>query len=475
MKIPEYQQQVDIQQTATPQVQMENFTGGWKNATEAFATLDDSVKQLKKVRDFNEQTDATLGLEADIDAIKSQAANEQDPSKASEYRAKIDEAISKHSSKISDKLLQKEMTAKFQLSGYNTFSAINNDFRKKEIQNGQAKFLTIADKYARSYAEASDDTSRRVIRNSYNDMLTSSQRSGIFDADDVAKMRIAQDREFDKADLAFDIQNIPDQVENRKKSGAYKSLSSAEVEEASRVAKNMAERNKKQDELAVKESQISNEIGLMTDAANGKYVDISTVSQMVGSGEIRQDVGQEYIRFISSPFSVDSETDSDEYVKMASLIFDAGNKEHITTLIKNTLRGGADGKINRDDLQNLIALANAKNNDLLSPVKDGAKQGSMWDGVSKKFEAVKAWVGKVGADRKQEQKIMSDFVSEINNSKGDVNIDEVYNKVVEKAKVDINPNKSAYQKDQTISLPDGRVVMVVGFDEDGEPLVELVK
>jgi len=474
-KIPEYQQQVDIQQQATPQVEMNNFTGGWKNATEAFVTLDETVKQFKKVRDFNEQTDATLGLEADIDAIKQQAANEQDPSKANEYRAKIDEAIGKHSSKISDKLLQKEMTAKFQLSGYNTFSAINNDFRNKEIQNGQAKFITLADKYSRAYGEASDDSSRNVIRSSYNDMLNASQRSGIFDADDVAKLRIAQDEAFDKADLAYDIQNIPDQVENRKKNGAYKSLSTAEVAEASRVAQNMVERNKKQEELAIKESQISNEVELMTSAANGQYVDIATVSQMVGAEQIRQDVGQEYIRFISSPYVVDAETDSNEYVQMAGEIFKAGNKEYITTLIKNTLKGGSDGKINKDDLQNLIALANAKNNDLLSPVKDGTKQGSIWDGIGKKFDAVKAWAGKVGANQAQEKKVMSDFIAEVNKSKGDVDIDAVYKKVVEKAQVDMNPNRSAYQVDQKISLPDGRVVVVTGFDEDGEPLVDLVK
>jgi hypothetical protein len=473
-RLEAYEQQVTAQPVNAGSVPIESFTGGWKTATETFDVLDETVKQFKKVQDFNQESDATLGMMQEVDAIKQEAANERDPAKLAEYKAKIDSAIGNNANKITDGLLKTQVQQKLALSGYKAFGDIRSDFRAKEIDLGQAKYMTLMDKYSRAYSEASDDVSRKVIRQSMSDMMDASVRSGLFDAADITKLKIANEKELDETDLAYDIQNLPDQVAARRKQGAYSSLTDAEVNKGIQAANSMKEQIRKQNEYIQKEAQISNEVNLMSSAVSGSPASIDDVRRMIASEEIRQDVGVAYIEFATSPYKVDSTTDSGALASTLDEIFKSGNKEQIATVIKNTLKGGTDGKISQDDLSLLIAVANSKNESLLSVNTDKKKQGSMWDVFANMNKSLKDWTESAQLPKNKSDDVMRDFAVELSKAKTQEDMNVALNKVTTKAKAENNPNFIKYKKDESYSFPSGKAICI-GHDDFGNPLFKKVK
>jgi len=209
-KIQIYESQVEAQSPQAPQVQIEDFTGGWQNATDAFKTIDATVKEFKKVRDFNEVSEAELGLRAEIGAIEQQAANEKDLNKLEYYRAKIDDAISRHSGKISDKLVQSEVRASFNLTGYSSYSKITNDFRKKSIDVGQAAYMARANEYATAIANAQSQTEKDKAEADWVNAFNEARAAGIYSEKDLVGLQIAHQEEVktaQKTKVQYDIQS----------------------------------------------------------------------------------------------------------------------------------------------------------------------------------------------------------------------------------------------------------------------------
>lgn len=403
--------QIDVRPQAAPQVDPELFTSGAKTATESLQVLDQTVKEFKKVRDFNEVSAAELSLRQELGQIEMDANAEQDPNKIDDYRDKIDDAISRHSSKISDKLVQTEATSKFNLSGYSVYSNIANNFRQKSINIGQGNFLTSTNQDEISYANSDNPVDRKRIRDGWFTRLDEAHKAGLFAADDVAKMKITQTKKFDERDLMYDIQNIPGSVELRRKQGAYASLTDQEVSEGIQIARSFQEKLEKQQKEIVKKEQIKNEIEVISGAANGMIYGLDEVNAMVGNGEIRPEIGKAYVKYITSPKSIMPELDDTGYSKMVEGIFKAGNQDAIVSAIKDTLEGGADGKAKQEDIQNLIALANMRANELYSPTQDGIKPGSKQVEVDSLYKYVMDWAKNAKFDEAQKASLTSEWVN----------------------------------------------------------------
>lgn len=228
------------------------------------------------------------------------------------------------------------------------------------------------DKYSRAYSEASDDVSRKAIRQSMNDMMDSSIKSGLFDAVDIQKMRQVNEKELDKRDLSYDIQNIPDQVDNRYKNGSYSSLTPEEVDKGIALAQRMEEKRRKEIEVANKKMMIQNERSITQEMASGQGKSISEISDMVSDGEISQEFGQAYVMYLTSPDSIDPANDKNGFAKYAENVFSSKDDTQINNAIKMALEGGSDGKISRDDLKYLIKYASDRGNRLTqkNPIQD---------------------------------------------------------------------------------------------------------
>jgi hypothetical protein len=296
----------------------------------------------------------------------------------------------------------------------------------------------------------------------------------LFYADDIAKMRIKQDKDFDEADLAYDIEHIPDQVENRRKAGRYSTLTDAEFAFGVEKARSMSEKIKKQNELYIKESQIDNEVKLMSSAVMGQQTSIADVTKMVSSGEIRQDVGIAYIDFLSSPRRVDAATDGTAFVTVLDSVFKTKNKDEVARVIKDTLKGGTDGKFNEDDLNTLIAVANSKNEVLLSVDKSTQKKNSIWGFVEKVNESMREWSKKAKIPDSVDTEMMSTFATDLMSAKTEDDVNAARDKALLRAKQLSNPRFTQFPLKSTVTK-NGRHYIVTGHDFDGEPLVELVK
>lgn len=208
-RLEAYEQQVTAQPVNAGSVPIESFTGGWKTATETFGVLDETVKQFKKVRDYNEVSGAEQSFTQELDQIKQLAANEQDPTKAAEYKAKIDGIVSKNLQSISDPAIRQQAASKFNLSAYSTFSAINTDFRNKEIEIGQANYIASSFEASNKIANANTPEEAKMAEAMWEDNLQSAVSAGLYDPKEVANLRIQHQKDIisaQKTKALYDIQ-----------------------------------------------------------------------------------------------------------------------------------------------------------------------------------------------------------------------------------------------------------------------------
>lgn len=211
-RLEAYEQQVTAQPVQGGSVPIESFTGGWKTATEVFGAIDESVKQFKKVRDYNEVSAVELSSAQELDQLRQQASLEQDTTKLGEYKAKADEIVSRNLQKISDPLIRQQSAQALNLKSYSVFSDINTNFRQKDINKGQAQYIESSFASAKSIADAialGKPEDAKLAEAAWEQSLNRAVGAGLFDPKEVANLRVQHQKDIvsaQKTKALYDIQ-----------------------------------------------------------------------------------------------------------------------------------------------------------------------------------------------------------------------------------------------------------------------------
>lgn len=432
-------------------------------------TLDKVVGEFKKVRDFNEVSSAELKINQDLGALKSKADKEQDPTKLSEYQSQIDDVINKHSGGISDNLIRTEAQSKFNLRGYSAFSDITNTLRNKEIEIGKSNLLLSLDGYEKSYASNLGDVKRKEDMAGAKGVIELASKNGIIGQDDATKMTLEVGKNFDKAALLYDVQNLPDKVADLRKIGQYSHLSDSEFNAQLELANNFKEKNKKLEKEAIANYQINGGIEFVNQIATGAEIPLEDVYSNMESGRISPDLGKAYIKYLSSPQSVDVSEDKTGYAPYAEKVFAAGNQESINFAIRDALNGGADGRVNKDDLQYLVKFASMR--------AEKMKNKSFTDVIGDTFKNMASWFDFNSPEKKGEAS--ADYVKtivqnpEANPAVVATEVKAKFNNFY-KAFTHIQPFVGRNVGDVVV-LPNGKHVKFDGYDSDGEIQVTPIK
>lgn len=355
--MPEYDQKVSLQPVKGGQMDAGAFTDGWKSFTEMAGTIKESVDSLKKVRDFNEVSSSEIALKTELSQIQAASQNEKDPTKIQFYKEKIDAAITKHSESISDKVVQQEAKNKFSNAGLSTYTSIADDFRKKTIDIAGSNFLMSAEMYERDYVNASNSIDREAAKLNYFSALKKAKEAGVYDAADATKMEIAQQKKFDQRDIAFDVEHLPEMIAEKRKAGYYKNLNDEEFKLAQDTANNLIEKRKEQAKKAEREQSVVGDVKFIERINSGDFPTIDETVQMMGTKEMSTELGLAYINYKTNPRSVRGAYNSMEFVNSLDEVFAAKDKKAINNVVTKIFNGGADGRTNKDEMNDFLKFA----------------------------------------------------------------------------------------------------------------------
>lgn len=356
--IPTNEQQVFVQPQKQGQVSFDAGGSAFKTGAEMAGQMKTAIDQIKKVRDFNEASEAEIGLKYELSSIKAEADKDPNPGNAELYRAKIDEAIGKHSSKITDKLVALEARSKFNETGYSVFSGITNDFNQKTIDVAHKNFLVQTEQYENDYVNSNNDVDRTAAKQNWFLSLDKATKAGAFKVDDAEKLKIAQEKKFDNRDLAFDVENLPEQVEARRAKGAYKNLNNDEFKLGLDTARNNIEKRKEAAKKAEREQTIIGDVGFVQRINKGDFPSIDETAQLMGTKGMSNELGMAYINYRTNPKVYRRPAyDDPEFTNSLNQLMASGNVSAINNALTRVLNGGADGRTNEKQVSDLLKFS----------------------------------------------------------------------------------------------------------------------
>jgi hypothetical protein len=351
--IQSYNAQVSPDNTPAPQLSPSITDHNGDMMKEAAQTLETVNQKFKQLRDSQEETDATLGLNRDLNDIELRASDDPNHNNEGQYQAEIDEAVSKHTSKITDASLRQKAKEQFSLSGYNTFGKVQNDFRKKAIEVKDLSTMDLLDSNRQQYITA-DQVTKALIRKQSEDAIKNNVNTGVWTAE-RAKVELHSVKRWDvdtamahaDGDPAGTLQNIKD--------GLYPEL----VGEDRKTVADYAYQNMNRDLLLKQKAKQEFEQKSQSDAlvlgGKGQYT-LSQWQSDMNKGAFGDDLGkaEKFKQMAISGVNVAAKTDP---VTMANL------GEEFRTLGKKTSKGIIDTQKSASDLAEFRAKVIASNRD----------------------------------------------------------------------------------------------------------------
>jgi hypothetical protein len=268
-----------------------------------------------------------------------------------------------------------------------------------------------------------------------------------------------------------------------------------------RTLKNFADRQSNIVRRQKKDDLIKGEMQTAADIADGKITTVTQVSKLASDGVISNERATAYIKFLSDKDNTDF-GDSEALAVHMDTLFDLGNKDAINTLTNDVFTGGKNGRVNQEEVQTYLKVANIRMQGLsleeyrdykeaekLATRKKAKKEDKVAFEKIKKpmteldvlYKNISDWSKTYATTPEEKGQIIKDFADwsdkigkKLNNGEA-LTIDDAKNDIITKAQTRANPNRSKYKIGDVKVGKNKRIYKVIGYFEDGEPEFDLVK
>jgi hypothetical protein len=325
-KIQIYESQVEAQAPQAPQVQLEQFTGGWRNATEAFKTLDETTKKFENLRNENEVLKTSTDFKIALQEIENEADKDGDPKNAPKYRQKVDEAIATHLQGISSEQLRNKASESFRLSGYTTYSNIQNKFNKQVVEQAQDNLFQNIEVNRKSYIGTVDPVKKREAIDTALASIDSGIQSGYITAESARKLRDEVNKDWINGEATFDAQSNPDMfiTEATKPDGRYASMDTDTKVKLIDYAEKRKETMKKQQDDLIEEQ---NNKAKADQLAIGDDLTPEDVNIAITNGVYKDPAeAEKFMEFAINGIQIDAKTDPGVYTQLMNEFYTLGKR-----------------------------------------------------------------------------------------------------------------------------------------------------
>ena len=436
--------------------------------SDAIVSLGKTGQQISeafaKVNLLHERTRAENQRDIALQDVLTQAEKDTDTSKErlSYYKDQVGKVISESSKHITTPL-EKDIFAQESLGKGNIANVnIHNTFNKKNIDLAKVELDKSMEIKGDEWIKSGSPKDKERIILERNLKIKQAMEAGFLDQASAQKMVYDMDKDWAKAQVEYDISIDPFTAKELLEGSAYQGISEDKRIELLKQANTAI--NARTIEL---EDNVMNKI-LADEMSIEELKSLSIPKDKGGLGSVKANI---YIEKMESKMKQDitavekQKPKSKKYIKLIDQMVD--NNVDNFNLKQEVVGAYLDGVI--DTNENKMLLSMKKN---LQDMRWNRKT----DWFTNSVNAVKSWFGQnnPGDDALASSlKTLIQTTPDINNETQE-SMEEKTLGIIRDEQGKINPNRNLYEVGQVISTPAGSF-KVVGYDGDGEPLVERVK
>lgn len=346
-----------------------------------------------------ETTRAENHLNARLDEIKKQAGSDSDLSddRRSYYDDQIDTAIGEAANNIS--INENRSMFELQSEGKAEISRnyVHGAFMKKIVDQGKADLDIYLQNKRDEFIQAPSPAEKELAMNERDAKISEMQAAGFLTAADATTLQDAQNREWGKAQVEYDIATNPGLAIQMLQEKAYDDVSEEDRADLLNKAKAAANKQLKDSQTKLKADLIKNESELIQQVATGdlQLTSITDISAAVAQKKIRPEIGKAAIRALLKPIDKYDQNENDEaFVHLAEGVFAVSNDEDMRDVLGDILNG-----FNKDDLsQRNMTLLIQTATKMGAPAADVKKRVELF---RSNYHRVSDWAEQNGVDKTQ--------------------------------------------------------------------------
>lgn len=448
--IPSYEAKRNI--VASPVAPARNeVSAPFENQQKVLGAIHDVAQKWSDAHDLMQASEARAKYNTAINDIQSRADLDPDYKNSAPYYKEVEKAKETSLSGIDNQQVKNNLSVEF---GYDEGVAnlkLQNSFKRKEIDYTRGVIIPEAmEGYQKNMADANSDKEYQEYKQRMDSEIDAHANRMIISKSEAYKLK--KEGVFGAAENA--IYSNPERAIALIDAGRF-NLNEKEIGILKDRATDIISRNEKIAKELQKNIYIKNESQIAMDLASGNPLDIPRLSNMTRANLISHDFLTAAIQLNDSPDSVGAETKNPEFETMTNELFSANNQEEIKDMVIRIMRGGADGKISKDDMAVLIKSAYAHGQAIsknkmdvgYSAVKTLGEWADKTEDKVSRADVFRDFQKKI-SEGKSPQKAVEETISE--NTVAKVRPDIISNPANGKIMVDKNGNKARV-------FPDGRI------------------
>lgn len=385
-KIQTYDSQVNPQPMDVVPQQTGLYTNGGKAFSEVAKQVDDITQKFREIRNLKETSKASTDLQVELSQIEKQAQEDPNFNDPTEYQQRIDDAMARHSQSITEPAVREKAMDSFRLKSYSTFSDIQTNFRRRQIEDTQYNLAREIDASRLSYINTADPAKKQLFMDTALQRLDDSVKAGVLTAEAATSMRRYIGKDWAKSEAMHDAETNPDLALVTFSQGGYPGLDTPdERKKFFDFAQSMKKRNDTQVALKVKAEQIGNEVNLISAVnANQMQYSASEVSQMIANQEISPKFGEAWLGYMTDATVVsDVAMKNPGFVSHVENVLKAGSKQEINNALQEVL---ARKDVKQNEIGAIVYLAKQRQDSLIgidapAGIKTGSKQPQVDGGL----------------------------------------------------------------------------------------------
>lgn len=503
-KIPTYTQQATLTKSA-PGVRGDasNFGSSARAVQEAGKMMYDVGQQLQAAKDTHESTAAGAALSESIYKIQTESYQDSDYYGGGDRaRKKLVNALGEHASKINNPAAREKFLLEGQIHVAAAQHRVDYFFRNRQIEAGQQELENYVNKTKELYFSSSTPEEQALVMDSIKSRIDENVAAGIILKPDADKYKSEIEHDIMVAQAMNDIRLNPEMVEaelNKGKQGAYPDLPQKDRELLLTRAAAYKRRASAEMDLMIKEEQEANEKQAYMEFRQGKLSE-TKLQELYTNNGVTKSFGEKLFKLLDSEKMVKPVTDLATYNRIREL---QTTSNMSAAQINQEILNSSDSLSHEDALRLIdksYATSRSRRDELVALNAKGVRvwaQGQFVDEFSGETDKAKLdeflykFYSRVDEEKAEgerigqiAQEVMKDAVKTSNPSTAF--LDDVPNAIESKDGTVKNvyqgdtglkgksASKNQYQLGDSLIGPDGNEYVVLGFDSDGEPLVEKV-
>lgn len=470
-KIPSYESQVGIKTaSAMPEISMQPIKESEREAKAAVAQIKEYENKLVELRNFRQTSEASAFSLDRVYSVLGLAESDTENLDPAKYYEEIDKIGPEASKNISDQIEREKFSFDFGKQALAAKAKIRDMFRTREIDSLKG---TIAYQGQQILDNPPDDLSDPLHNTTilqYRQQFDKAVEIGLYNRNEANFEFGKFLKDLTKGGLSKDIILNPEfaKTELQKgNEGIYNNLTSIERVDFIKSADARIEKLAKQEEEATAIAIDKNESNIIV-MKNNKDPNLNEnfLRKQREDGNISPKFEEAMIRAIRSPKTVNAKTKNSKFIDMAYDIINTNVKDEkgkvIVTPQENKIsiiNMNATGDLSDEDaiiLNTFNDIISDKDIDKVLPKQRHLFGLLQWGVDANLRPGIRA-------------RAFKSYMQKINNNiSPEVAVMEVKQEIQR-----INPKRSMYDLNEIINTPRGPV-KVIGFDDDGEPIIQKI-